>query len=225
MVQEENSPQSNQKHFLSIGQGDRFDRWVEFVSAIVLSLATVLTAWCGYQAAIWGGEQALASNAAAAARIHAAQLANQSMLRSSIQVGLFVEYASAISQENEALADFLYQRFPAELKTATDAWLATKPLTNPDAPLSPFDMAEYVLPERAEAQLQEELVIQKTEEASQADQHSDDYVLLTVIFAMALFFGGISGKFQWRVIDAAMLSLSGLVMAGGLVLLIRYPIG
>lgn len=34
----------------------RFDRWVEFISAVILALATVGTAWCGYQAARWGGE-------------------------------------------------------------------------------------------------------------------------------------------------------------------------
>jgi signal transduction histidine kinase len=218
-------PQPASQTFLSQGQGDRFDRWVEFFSAVVLSLATVLTAWSGYQAALWGGEQAKAYSEASAARIMAAQQNSQAMLRGSIHVGLFTEYAAAISEENQRLADFLYTRFPAELKTATDAWRATDPLNNPNAPLSPFDMPEYQLPQQVEAQRLEEQAAQKSAEADQANQQSDQYVLLTVIFAMVLFFGGISGKFQWRVIDLAMLGLGVIVLLGGLWFLLRSPLG
>lgn len=224
-----NDPQPTQElsspneEFLSQGQGDRFDRWVEFFSAIVLALATVLTAWCGYQASMWSGTQSEAANAAASARIMASQQATLSMLRSSIQVGLFVEYASAVAREEDDLADFLYQRFPQALKIATDAWLATNPLTNPDAPLTPFDMEEYSLPETAKAQEYEALAAQKNEEANQADARSDEFVLLTVIFATVLFFGGVAGKFQWRVIDAAMLVLGVLVMLYGAWRLLLLP--
>jgi hypothetical protein len=147
------------------------------------------------------------------------------MLRSSIHIGLFTDYAAAISEQNQRLADFLYTRFPPELKTATDAWRATDPLNNPNAPLSPFDMPEYQLPQQVEAQRLEAVATQKTAEADLANQQSDQYVLLTVIFAMVLFFGGISGKFQWRVIDLAMLGLGVVVLLGGLWFLLRSPLG
>src|SRR5215213_2035899 len=51
---------------LSQGETSRFDRWIEFLSAVVLSLATVFTAWCGYQATRWSGEQAQSYSVAAA---------------------------------------------------------------------------------------------------------------------------------------------------------------
>lgn len=220
---EESPPAS--RSVLSQGQGDRFDRRVEFFSAIVLALAAVLTAWCGYQAALWGGKQAKAYSDASAARIMAAQQTSEAMLRSSIHIGLFTEYAAAISQENQRLADFLYARFPPELKTATKAWRATDPLNNPNAPLSPFDMPAYQLPQQAEAQRLEEEAGQKSAEADQANAQSDQYVLLTVIFATVLFFGGISGKFQWRMIDLAMLAMGVVVLLGGLWSLLRSPFG
>jgi hypothetical protein len=225
-VREENdTAQKPSSALLSWAQSVRLERWIEFLAAIVLSLATVLTAWCGYQAARWGGEQSRAGNEAVAERVMAAQQANLAMLRGGIHVGLFVEYAAAVSQNDQKLADFLYQRFPVELKSATDAWLALDPLHNPDAPPSPFEMEEYRLPEEDKAQEYEEVATQKTQEASTANQRSDDYVLLTVIFAMALFFGGISGRFQWRVIDASMLILGTLVMLYGVRLLLNLPIG
>lgn len=202
----------------------RFDRWVEFGSAVVLSLATVLTAWCGYQAARWSGEQAAAYSAAGAARTQAAQQTNQTMMRISTQVGLFVEYAAAISVDNTKLATFLYERFPPELRVATDAWHKTNPLTNPDAPGSPFDMPSYQLAEQAKSQELEQLANQKANEANDANELADRYVLLTVIFATSLFFCGISGKFQWQVIDIVMLTIGTLVLLAGVYVLLTLPV-
>ena len=116
---------------LSQGQGDRFDRWVEFLGALVLAIATVATAWSAYQAALWGGDESKFYFEASAAQLEAAHLESRAMQRASFQASLFVEYAAALSTGDQKLADFLYQRFPEELERATDAWLATDPLTNP----------------------------------------------------------------------------------------------
>lgn len=205
-------------------QVSRFDRRVEFISAVVLALATVLTAWCGYQAARWSGEQAAAYSQAGAARTRAAQTTNQAMLRISTQVGLFTEYVAALSQDNRELSDFLYSRFAPELRAATDAWLMTDPFTNADAPRSPFDMPGYQVPEQAEAQRLEQAANAKADEATEANELADRYVLLTVLFATALFFCGISGKFQWHVIDAVMLGFGALVFLAGSAILLTLPV-
>jgi hypothetical protein len=217
-------PQHLSDRILSQGQGDRFDRWVEFFGALILSAATVATAWCAYQAALWSGDESKFYFEASAAQVDSAQLENEALQRTGFQAGLFVEYAAAKSQDNQKLADFLYQRFPPELRMATDAWLATDPLNDPNAPLSPFDMPEYRLPEQDAAEQMNQLSVEKFAKASEADEHADNYVLLTVIFATVLFFSGISGKFQWQVIDAAILVLAVLVLLGGLVLLFQMPI-
>lgn len=202
----------------------RFDRWVEFIAAIVLSLATVATAWAGYQATLWGGEQTRHMAVATAANVQSAQQTNAAQQRLGLQATLFVQWATAISEENQDLADFLYQRFPKELKVATDAWIATQPLKNPDAPATPFEMAEYALPETARAAELRQQAESESGLANAANEVSDRYVLLTVIFASVLFFGGISGKFQSKAIDLAMLVLAGLVFLVGLGILVTYPV-
>jgi hypothetical protein len=215
---------SQNEGILSQGQGDRFDRWVEFLSAVLLSLATVLTAWCGYQAARWGGEQARLYNQASAARVRSAQAEGQARSRDNLNAALYVEYVVALSEDNQELADYLFENFPAELRTATEAWLARDPVNNPDAPPSPFELPDYRLPQLVEAEQLEGLAVEKFFEANDANERSDEYVLLTVIFATVLFFGGISGKFQWRLIDAGILGLGTVVFLGGLVLLLTLPI-
>lgn len=209
---------------LSQGQGDRFDRWVEFIGALVLAIATVATAWTAYQAALWGGDESKFYFEASAAQVDAAHLDGLAMQRKSLEAGLFVEYAAAQSASDQDLADFLYQRFPPELKTATDAWLATDPLNNPAAPPSPFDMPEYQLPETEAAEELDEVATAKFEEAAEADEYADQYVLLTVIFATVLFFSGIAGKFQWRIIDGLVLAMGIVVLLVGLVMLAQMPI-
>lgn len=202
----------------------RFDRWVEFFSAVVLALATVATAWCAYQSTLWGGDETKYRAAANSATIKASQAANAALQQTSFQAGLFVQWAAAVSEENDLLSDFLYQRFPPALKTATDAWLATKPLQNPDAPSSPFVMPEYQLSERAEEARWQAEADAKWLDAENADQISDRYVLLTVVFASVLFFAGIAGKFQSRLIDLAMLCASGFVFLVGLAIALTFPI-
>ena len=54
------------------------------------------------------------------------------------------------SKEKE-LADFYFARFRAEFKPAVDAWVATRPLQNADAPLTPFAMPQYRVAAQAEA--------------------------------------------------------------------------
>lgn len=205
-------------------QVSRFDRWVEFLSAVVLALATVATAWCAYQSTLWGGDETKYRAAANSATIKASQFSSAALQQANLHANLFVQWAVAYSEENELLADFLYQRFPPLLRTATDAWIASEPLQNPAAPSSPFVMPEYQLPENVEAARWEAEASALLAQAEVADQTSDRYVLLTVVFASVLFFAGIAGKFQSQLIDLAMLALALVVWLIGLVIALTFPI-
>lgn len=202
----------------------RFERWMGTVAAVTLSLATVLTAWCGYQATRWGGVQTSATSEVGAARTRAVQKNNQASMRMSMHLSMFTQYVIAVEQGNTRLADFLYTRFPAELRVATDDWLKTQPLTNPDAPRSPFDMPSYQLAEQIESDRFEKLVSEKGEVAAKANELGDRYVLLTVVFATSLFFCGISGKFRWLAIEAGMIAIGVIVLLGGLIVSLMLPI-
>ncbi len=202
----------------------RIDRWIEFLSAAILALAAVGTSWCGYQAARWRGKQAESFIEALAAQQNSIQKTNQAVLVQSLHVDLFVEWASAVRQEDQQLADFLFERFPPELKAATAAWLTLEPEANPNAPPSPFAMPEYILEQNEESEKLSIMADKFFKQATQANLVSDNYVLLTVIFASVLFFGGISGKFQTRVIDLTMLSLAFVLFTVGVVVMLRYPV-
>ncbi len=221
---EENEKTPVTTRILSPGRGDHFDRWVKLLSAILLSLATVLTAWCGYQARRWSSLQTTNYTLASSYRAQAAQATNQMLLQQNMQVGLFVQYAAALSADNDKLADFLYQRFPQELRMATDAWLAADPLHNPTAPGTPFNLPAYVLPEQAQAAQLDVKAKEAFEVANEASEKGDTYVLYTILFAAVLFLAGISGKFQWRLVDTLLITIGAIVFVVGVVILIGSPV-
>jgi len=207
-----------------VDQQARRDRWLEIISAILLSLATVSSAWCAYQSARWNGVQALSFSAANGARTESVRMSNTALQLTSIDVGMFVQFAAAYSDENQFLMDFLYERFRPEMKTALDAWIALEPLKNPDAPSSPFAMEAYKSAAQDESDRLLGVAEQNLKEAEQANQTSDNYVLLTVMFASVLFFGGISTKFDEFRIRAALIAFAILIFVTGLVIIATYPI-
>jgi hypothetical protein len=202
----------------------RLNRALEIVSAVLLSLATVASAWCAYQSARWNGVQAVSFSAANGARTESVRKSNEALQLASIDVGMFLEFAAAYSEENQFLMEFIMERFRPEMKPAVQAWIATEPLINPDAPSSPFAMAEYTSTAQDESDRLLTVAEQKLSEAEHANQTSDNYVLLTVMFASVLFFGGISTKFDDFRIRTALIVFATLIFASGLVILITYPI-
>src|SRR5271167_4902028 len=202
----------------------RFEKWLEIAATLLLAFATVGSAWSAYQSKRWGGLQMFSMVAANGARSEAVRLSDKASQLTSIDVSMFLQYASAVSSHQQQLADFILQRFRPEMKVAVDAWRATQPLKNPDAPPSPFAMKEYSLSTLQQADQMNRLALQKLNEAKAANTRADDYVLLTVLFASALFFGGIGTKMQLRSLRIVLLSLGVIVFAATAVTLISMPI-
>jgi hypothetical protein len=201
----------------------RFEKWLEIAATLLLAFATVGSAWSAYQAKRWGGVQMFRLIASNGARSEAIRLSDKASQLTSIDVSMFLQYASAVSSHQQQLADFILQRFRPEMKVAMDAWQATRPLKNPDSPLSPFAMKEYSLSTQTQAD-QMNQVAQKLNEAKAANTRADDYVLLTVLFASALFFGGIGTKMQLRSLRIVLLSLGIVVFLATAVTQVSMPI-
>jgi hypothetical protein len=183
--------------------GDR----VELLATVLLAIATVATAWSGYQSTRWNGEQTKAGSRANALRIESAKAAGLANTQTEVDVATFTQWVDAYSLRQTDLADFYFSRFRDEFKPAVDAWLATRPLKNAAAPPTPFAMPEYELAARAEA---ERLDAQAEVFAGQVRrniQRASNYVLGVVLFASALFFAGMSTKLTAPRLRVVMLSI------------------
>jgi len=172
--------------------------WVELASAVVLSLATVASAWCAYQASCWSGVQTFRLAAANDSSRDAWAAFVTAMQGRTIDATMLIACLEAQTRGDKQMESLLYQRFRPETRKAIDAWLKTDPLHNPDAPPNPFTMTNYVEPDMQTVQRKNEQFRQQQAEAQQASKTADHYVLLTVLFASVLFFGGIGGTFNSR---------------------------
>ena len=179
----------------------------EAVALVLLSLATVGTAWCSYQAAVWSGmsQRTMNMSAAASRRSVTAELnAYQLML---VDVMLFSEYVNARATSNEVLTAFFTNRFRPEAKVAFDKWITMNPFTNPNAPPHPFVTNLYQPRLLVESREHEEESQKLWDKAGEASKNARNYVLVTVSLAAALFFAGAASRFQTGWIHHAVLIL------------------
>jgi hypothetical protein len=169
---------------------------LEVAAAVLLSLAAVATAWSSYQASRWNGEQAKAFGRASALRIESTKADDLANAQTGIDVATFTQWVNAYATRETELADFYFKRFRKEFKPAVDSWVATRPLENQKAPLTPFAMPQYRLAARAEAEQLQAAAETFSTEARRNVQRATNYVLAVVLFAAALFFAGISTRFD-----------------------------
>ncbi len=78
---------------------------------MLLAVAAVLTAWCGYQATRWNGEQAKTASAVAATRFQAAQSADLANAQTQVDVATFTQWVNAYAVDDQQLANFYLDRF------------------------------------------------------------------------------------------------------------------
>jgi hypothetical protein len=180
---------------------------VELVATVLLALATVATAWSGYQSTRWNGEQSKASARANALRIASAKAAGLANSQTEIDVATFTQWVNAYAQKQDVLADFYFKRFRAEFRPAVVAWIATRPLKNANAPLTPFAMPQYKLEARAESDRLDAEAELSAAQARRNIQRASNYVLGVVLFASALFFAGMSTKLTTPRLRVAMLGI------------------
>jgi hypothetical protein len=140
----------------------KFNTRLESIASIVLAVAVVLTAWAAFEAAKWGGEQSIQFSIAGASRTESTRADTRGGQLAQIDVAMYTDFVGAYFEDlasgtiepydgtafvptTGTFSGFLYNRFRDEFRPAMDAWLATDPGNNPDAPATPFVMPEYTV--------------------------------------------------------------------------------
>jgi hypothetical protein len=202
----------------------RLERRLELSAVLLLSLTTVATAWSGYQAARWSGEQSQHYARASAVRIKAQQQTTAAGQLRIDDLLYFNEWLNAERGGERALATIYERRFRPEFVPAFRAWIAQKPFTNPDAIAGPLYMPQYKLAETAAARRLDREADALYTEGSDAKTNDDKYILSTVFFAAVLFFAGISLRLAWLPLRAAVLGLGTLLLLSGVVFVATLPL-
>ena len=208
----------------SARESSRSERRLEVLATLLLALATFGTAWAAYQSRQWTGQQSQGYSRATANRIAVNRESALADRQVQIDVATFVQWVDARAHGDDRLAGFYRARFRDEFKPAFAAWLATRPLTNANAPGTPFAMPQYRLAASAEADRLEADAAVQSDGAKDANDRATNYMLAVVLFASALFFAGLSTKLESRGTRKAVLALGCILFVGTVVFLATLPV-
>ncbi len=191
----------------------RGNRLLEVLAVSLLGVATIGSAWCGYQATRWNGKEADLARESSTVQVEAARQFGLATQVVSYDTNTISQYANAAAANNTDLQLFYRETLiRPDFLPLLDRWeqqvaagSIPENLLNDqeylDAQLEPYRETEA----RAEA---------LSVEAQEAGNEADDYVLTTLILASALFFAGLTTSFRVR--------FARLLLLGGASLLIAY---
>lgn len=174
------------------------DRVITIVEAILLSVVALMAAWAGYSAAKWGTESSLSLAKASSARSRAsADQIQATQIRTLDSVSFNAVEAAYVAHDTKVF-NAAVRRLRAGYRPAFNAWIATHPLKNPNAPPDPSDMPQYVIPQEHQAQVLTAQADADFSHGESAAGTADKYVRLTVLLAAVLFLVGIGSRFPLR---------------------------
>jgi hypothetical protein len=200
------------------------ERRLELAAVLLLALTTLATAWCGYQAARWSGDQSQNYARASATRIKAQQASTRGGQLRIDDLLYFNGWLDAREAGNGRLAAIYRHRFRPEFVPAFRAWLAQRPFTNPRAAPGPLYVPEYRPADLARGERLDAAADKLFEDGTDAKRTDDRYVLSTVFFAAVLFFAGISLRLDWRPLRFAVLGMAFALLGGGVVFVLTLPV-
>jgi hypothetical protein len=189
----------------------------QIVAAVILGIAATLTALSAYNAALADGN-ALQGYTTSSLRLNDANaFYAQGNVAVASDQSLFIQYAVASQEGQTDLATYLTTLMRPEMQQAVEWWIAT------DEALTPFDEIEgnpYSVPDFIEASDLETEADALFQEGSDEDSKGDKFELAVVLFALALFFGGIATLFRKASVSTALLVMAAVTVSAGALRLI-----
>lgn len=198
--------------------------WVEPVTALVMAMATLGTAWCSYESAAWTRRANRFLNECNSLERRASVLTLQGMQSATIHSAMFMQLLAAKQSGNETLASFYLQRFPPDVRKAYDAWIAQKPFENPKADPHPFVPNLYEMRGTSEAAAATASAAEKIDASRTAGNISGSYLANTVLFAAVLFFTNAASKFQQRRVRVVAFAFALAIFGFALVRIATLPL-
>jgi hypothetical protein len=202
---------------------DRNDRRLSIAEALVLALVALLAGWSGYAAAKWSTEQRLHLAQSSTLRAKANRAYQESLTLRNFDASTFDAWFSAYIAKNRQAMMLAERRFRPEFRVAFEAWRATKPETNPNAPRGPTYVRQYRQPGLARTEALDAKADHEFEQGDKAGRTGDDYVRTTVFLAIVLFLVGISSHFPVRGGRYLLIGLGTALLVLSLVLVAGLP--
>ena len=204
---------------------DRGEHVLELLAILLLGLTTLATAWSGYQAARWSGEQSQSFARASTMRIKSQA---QSTLAGQLRIDdlvMFNGWLDAREARRPRARRDLPPALPAGLRAGVRGL---------DRPSGPSRAAARFRgrctcrstgsPETARAAALDARADELYRDGTAAKTNDDHYILSTLFFAAVLFFAGISLRLAWRPLRYVVLGMAAVMLLSGVVYVLTLPV-
>jgi hypothetical protein len=201
----------------------------ELIIALVVSVAAISATWASFEASAWNGKAGGTSSKSSILRAEANRAGSIAAEETLIDGMLWLEWQKSILVGRDELAGFLRERFSPALEKAQEAWLAEAPVDEDGAPLgalpaqTPLTLPGYVPPNQQKAQDLSAEAERLLDEGREYSATGSSYVLLTVLFALVLFLGGLATRFNSPRLNTLLGSAAVALLLFGLVRMALLP--
>ncbi|MFL6089419.1 MAG: hypothetical protein ACJ71Z_04690 [Aeromicrobium sp.] len=195
------------------------DNFLQLVAAILLGLAATFTAVSAYESAQMDGAALKGYTNSTRTLNDANAFYGQGNQTTAMDQQLFIAYATASHEGNDKLARYLKTMMRPELKGAIRWWKksgTTAPPLDPSVQANPYDVEDFDQAWELEHQASHQY-----KAAVRADNRGGKFQLSTVLFALTLFFGGISTLFRRKKVSHGLLMIGAVTLVAGVIELAR----
>lgn len=207
---------------------ERRQRRLDAITAVLLAVAAVATAWATFQASQWSDAQNDAVAAASAARTESIRYQSAAQQTEQIDTAVWLQWLDAASSKDTRRAVFLRDRFRPTLAAAHAEWVKKAVVTPAGTitdvpPGTPFTEPEYRIPAQAKADGLGAEAEQDLADAQNASSNNTKFVTDALVLALVLFFAGIATKFRNPRLQVLLVGLAIVFAVFGAARLVTLP--
>lgn len=198
-------------------------RFTEMLAVLLLGVATIGTAWCGYQSSQWNSEQQELGRRASDERVEANRQFGLAIQTIQYDAGMIAQYAKAVVDDDTELQRFFKSSLiRPEFLPTLERW--EQEATQGRAPTNLLADQDYLDEQLTGYQAAQAEAAATDVESQEAGDNGDDYVLLTLLLAMALFFAGVTTSFKLQGARLVLLALASVSIAYAISKIASLPV-
>jgi hypothetical protein len=196
----------------------------EIIVTILLSFATLISAWCSYQADFWDDKERVLIVESIGLDEDANKILLESNQLRTAHLNIVSSFIDHYLKNDTLYCLYILAHSDTILKPALMEWVKRRPKNVPEIP-NPLQLSAYGNDPQAQFQEIKSASFLKKSESEIANNVADRYLLLTVMLGLVLFFSGISGTLNVKVAQILSLIISFIILLGSIIVIINLPIG
>lgn len=201
---------------------------LEIIGTVLLSIASLVVAWCTYQSTLWNGEQDFRMAEANICYRRANEFTVLAAQQREIDASITLSFVEAVIDKKQDRIDYYLKRSDSELARVLSNWLSTNPLQNNISPANPLNMPAYQRLMQVSKNSSDSAMRKAEElwqEAKRNNTISDQYTLFTVIFSLVVFLCAVGTKLtKIKVAYACLIFASSIFLLTLILLLVTMPV-